>query len=103
MIPVTQILGREKRTGKEKSIKLPFKFFRLRILLILFLAFFSFVANAQHDFYVQVMDDETEQPIPGALIFADQQNVGVTHWNGTLTVRAACGVRITVKMMGYLD
>jgi hypothetical protein len=103
MIPVTQILGREKRTGKEKSIKLLFKFFRLRVLLILFLGFYSFIANAQHDFYMQVMDDETEQPIPRALIFADQQNVGVTHWNGTLTVRATCGVRITVKILGYSD
>jgi outer membrane cobalamin receptor len=97
------IFGKGKSREKEKSTKLPLKFFRLRALLILFLGFFSFVSNAQHDFYLQVMDDETEQPIPGALIFVDQQSVGVTHWNGTLTVRAACSVRITVKMMGYSD
>ncbi len=59
--------------------------------------------HAQQDFSLFVMDDETERPIPGALVFVSQKSVGITHWNGTLTVRAACKENVTVKMMGYAD
>ncbi|MEN9333546.1 MAG: hypothetical protein RLY35_726 [Bacteroidota bacterium] len=58
---------------------------------------------AQGVFHLQVLDNETDQPIPGAVVLLDQKAIGLTQWDGRLDMLKLPAGNITVRMMGYAD
>ncbi len=58
---------------------------------------------AQGTFYLQLLDNDTDQPIPGAVVLANSKVLGLTQWDGRLQVVHMSPAIITVKMMGYAD